>query len=108
MTMPLIRGLFDLPLPGRVDVEIALEDISRADARSVVVASTVLHGVQGGASFELDVPDAGLDPRHDYTLTAFATRRGAPTRLAGTVAVHPWAPGDLRVQELTLHAFPDS
>lgn len=107
MTMPLIRGLFDLPLDGCADVEIKLEDITQADSCSIVIAKTLLRDVQGSANFELEVPESALEPSHDYALTAFATVPRGQARLAGTVAVHPWAPGDARVQLLKLRAFPD-
>lgn len=107
MKMPVIRGLFNLPLSGRADVEVALEDITQADSRSIVLTKTLLRGVEGSASFELEVPDSALEPSRDYALTAFATRPHDQARRAGTVAVHPWTPDDTRVQLLQLRAFPD-
>lgn len=105
MMAPVITGTLALPLAGRLDVRIALEDITAQDRRATTVAETHLTDVEGQVPFTLQVADIRIDPKRDYTLAARAYRRGESAPVAGTVAVHPWRQGEERPQDLSLYAF---
>jgi uncharacterized lipoprotein YbaY len=70
-----VRGTVVLPqdhASGEIgDVIVQVEDVSRADAPSVVVGEYRRKGVnldQGALPFDIEVPADTIDPRHSYSV----------------------------------------
>lgn len=95
-----VEGTISLPasdVPGRaVEVVVQVEDVSRADAPSVVVGEQRLRDVSlvpgGTLTFAIPVSEQRIDPRGSYSVRAHVDVDGT-----GRVAV-----GDL----LTVQSFP--
>lgn len=96
-----VRGVLEIP-PGErptgvVHVSVRIEDISRADAASIVLASVefeVTLPLEGGTplSFELPVDTEQIDERHTYVIRGHVDVSGSGQVEPGdylTTQVHP-------------------
>lgn len=101
-----LRGAPGLTLTGAV---VRLEDISVADAPSVVVAETRCPSSATSPSslpYRLRLPAGSVQDDRQYTLSARAEARSeGQRRLLGTVQTYPWSADrasttDLELQEL--------
>ena len=110
---PDISGTIDFadgPPNRLVDICIRLEDTTMLDAPSVVMAETHCRLEPGSAqpvAFVLAVPDAAVERRRQYTLSARAgyLPAGADDPSFGTVLSYPWRLGSKTPQLLQLHSF---
>lgn len=87
----------DLPVQAAA-MTVRVEDVSRADAPSVVVAETTLRGVrlrEGAVAFDVDVPPERIDPRARYTLSVHIDVAGSGSVQRGdllTTRIYPLRP----------------
>jgi putative lipoprotein len=64
-------------LPPGAEVEVELQDISRADAPASTLATVLLPAADGPPyAFSMEYPGADIDPRHRYALRAAITVEG--------------------------------
>jgi len=100
----------DLPVQAAA-VVVRVEDVSRADAPSVVVAERTLIGVplrQGSVPFDVDVPSDRIDPGARYTLSVHIDVAGSGAVERGdllTTRIYPLRPDrdtdvDVAVQQV--------
>jgi putative lipoprotein len=86
-----VRGTIVLPasgvLPESATVRVQIEDVSRADAPSIVVGEQCLVGVQlrSGAElpFTVEVPESQVDHRRIYSVRAHVDTTGSGDVKAG-------------------------
>jgi putative lipoprotein len=87
----------DLPVQAAA-MTVRVEDVSRADAPSVVVAQSTLTGVrlrEGAVAFDVDVPSDRIDPRARYTLSVHVDVTGSGSVQQGdllTTRIYPLRP----------------
>ncbi len=99
--MSVIRGQVfyreRMMLPPGSEIEVQLQDISRADAMATVMASVMLDA-EGGPpyDFAIDYDPARIDPRMRYALRATISR-GARLLFTTTDYIDPFAGGDVEV-----------
>ena len=83
--MPTVRGTLELPDNApetAAAVRIRVEDVTRADAGSVIIGEQVLHDVSlPGLRFE--VPVTGIDPNARYTVRIHVDIAGTGTLSTG-------------------------
>jgi len=84
-------------LPPGSEIEVQLQDISRADAMATVMASVMLDA-EGGPpyDFAIDYDPARVDPRMRYALRATISR-GERLLFTTTDYIDPFAGGDVEV-----------
>ena len=110
---PDISGTIDFadgPPNRLVDIIIRLEDTTMLDGPSTVMAETHYRLEPGSTppvAFVLTVPDAAVERRRQYTLSARAgyLPAGADDASFGTVLSYPWRLGSKTPQRLQLHSF---
>jgi putative lipoprotein len=100
-SMSVIRGQVfyreRMMLPPGSEIEVQLQDISRADAMATVMASVMLDAEGGHPyDFAIDYDPARVDPRMRYALRATISR-GERLLFTTTDYIDPFAGGDVEV-----------